>query len=134
MEEAGREMQAARRMAEVGQANDGEEATGFFSSHFEAPFKKQSETVIRHGDRFAGSQSSVHDGYDWGSLETVAAVKKLQGMGAQVFPPGSKGEINWGALAGKISFRFLSLDGAAIFILHFSHLCIFRLLVSKAPD
>ena len=113
MEEAGREMQEAHRMAEVGQVDNGEETAGFFSSHFEAPFKKQSETIMRHGDRSAGGQTSVHDGHDWGSSEAVVAVKKLQGMGAQVFPPGSRGDINWGGLAGKNNLsRNMLLDGA----------------------
>ncbi|KAG1674686.1 hypothetical protein FOA52_007210 [Chlamydomonas sp. UWO 241] len=40
------------------------------------------------------------DGHDWGSAAAAKAVKTLQAMGAQVFPPGSKEKMDWGVLAG----------------------------------
>lgn len=53
------------------------------------------------------TQPSFHDGHDWGSQSAAAAVKKLQAMGAQVFPPGSKAEVDWGVLAGESQLCFM---------------------------
>ncbi|GAX83606.1 hypothetical protein CEUSTIGMA_g11031.t1 [Chlamydomonas eustigma] len=41
-----------------------------------------------------------YDGHDWGSQAAASAVKQLQGMGVQVFPPGNKETVDWGVLAG----------------------------------
>ena len=55
---------------------------------------------LPHPSSRSGATGTVLDGHDWGSSTAVAAVKKLQSMGAQVFPPGSKEKVDWGVLAG----------------------------------
>ena len=37
---------------------------------------------------------------DYGSSQANAAVKKLEKLGAIVYPPGEKGAVDWGLLAG----------------------------------
>lgn len=38
---------------------------------------------------------------DYGSLQANEAVKQLQQLGAVVYPPGEKKEVDWGLLAGQ---------------------------------
>lgn len=58
----------------------------------------------------SGRSGSAYEvaGHDWGSRAAAAAVQQLLGMGAQVFPPGSKEQMDWGVLAGAL----LSLPGS----------------------
>jgi len=52
------------------------------------------------GQRGGGKDGGAGDGHDWGSPQATQAVKQLQGMGAQVYPPGKKENMDWGVLAG----------------------------------
>ena len=46
---------------------------------------------------------------DYGSLEANRAVKKLEHLGAIVYPPGNKEEVDWGLLAGESYSHFAPL-------------------------
>ena len=72
----------------------------FFSNIFDLPPMGDPGRSPVPVDHTVKPKSSCHDGHDWGSQSAAAAVKKLQSMGAQVFPPGSKTDIDWGVLAG----------------------------------
>ena len=74
-------------------------------------------------------QTHVHDGHDWGSAAAVAAVKKLQSMGAQVFAPGSKETVDWGVLAGGSSWT----GGACRYVCMFGRSWRCRFLAFHAP-
>ena len=47
----------------------------------------------------AGGGQGSNEG-QWGSAAAAQAVRQLQGMGAQVYPPGDKDKMDWGILAG----------------------------------
>lgn len=53
------------------------------------------------------AQTSNEDQIDYGSSEANEAVKQLQQLGAIVYPPGLKGEVDWGLLAGDQLFADL---------------------------
>lgn len=47
-------------------------------------------------------QSQEEVTFEYGSKEADQAAKKLQELGAMVYPPGNKAAIDWGMLAGTV--------------------------------
>ena len=63
-------------------------------------------------DAHARHDPPAGGGHDYGSSAANDAVAKLEGLGASVYPPESKDDMDWGVLAGRLHQPWLESGGA----------------------